>query len=231
MRVNYLILLTVLGLWGCASGATEPVAAPREEIKVFYYVGAEAVNLKSSPDYNSSDAGALSLNEQVEKLKLGPAGWFMVRTQDGRQGWINEKYLKVSPVSEFFVRRRGVRLLTEPQEQSTIVARLKTNDQVKLVEQNPQGWAQITVANSGKTGWLKIADLAVEPVVIRPVRRRPAKAAKGPVGEPAGEVAGTEKAGEPPALSLTPPSAEAAPPPAKQPSPKPKARPEMFEPF
>jgi uncharacterized protein YgiM (DUF1202 family) len=227
MKTKYFMLMVVLGLWGCASGSAERAPAPREEIKVFYYVGAEEVNLKSSPDYNSADAGPLTLNEQVEKIKLGPAGWFLVRTQGGRQGWINEKYLKVAPVSEFFVRRRGVRLRTEPQENGKILTRLKANDQVKMVEQTPQGWAKITVASTQETGWLKIEDLAVEPVVIRPVRRRPAKPAQEPTGEPAE----TKKGEAPPSLLLAPTPAEAAPPPAKKPSPAPKARPEMFEPF
>jgi uncharacterized protein YgiM (DUF1202 family) len=125
------------------------------------------------------------------------------------------------------VRRWGVHLRTEPQEPSKLVTRLKTNDQVKLVEQTPQGWAKITVANTQQTGWLKIGDLSVEPVVVRPVRRRPAQ----PPKEPAGKTTET-KAGEEPASNLlTPTPAEADPPPAKQPSRAPKANPEMFEPF
>jgi hypothetical protein len=228
MRAHCWVLFVVLGLSGCASGSGSPAAAPPPEIKVYYYVGAVAGNLKSSPDSHSADAGALTLNERVEKIKLGPAGWFLVQTQDGRQGWINEKYLHIAPVSKFFVRRWGVRLRTQPQEDSKIVARLKANDQVKLLEQNAQGWAQVTVAGTGATGWLKLADLAGEPVALRPVRRRlPAKPAK----EPAGEAVETEKVGAPPGFSLTPPPAEAAPPPAKKPTPKPKASPEMFEPF
>ena len=91
LRANYWILLLVLGLLGCASGSAERIPVPREEIKVYYYVGAVEGTLKSSPDYESADVGPLELNERVEKLELGPAGWFRVRTQDGHQGWINEK--------------------------------------------------------------------------------------------------------------------------------------------
>jgi uncharacterized protein YgiM (DUF1202 family) len=230
MNAKYWMLMVVLGLWGCASGSAEHVAVPIEPIKVYFYVGTQDAHLKSSPDYGSADAGTLILNEQVEKVKRGEAGWFLVSTQDGRQGWINEKYLRINPVSEFFVRRWGVRLRNEPQEHGTIISKLRTNDQVKLIERTPQGWAKITVAKTQQIGWLKMADLSVEPVVIRPVRRKPAAAAQEKAGK-AGEAADLEPIEAPPSLSLTPPPAEAAPPPVKKPSPAPKARPEMFEPF
>ncbi len=229
MTEKFLLSMMVLGLLGCASGQADRVAAPRGETKVYFYVGAEEMKLKSSPDYDSADAGTVKLNERVEKLERGQAGWFLVRTQDGRQGWISEKYLEVDPVSEFFVRRWGVLLRHEPKEQSRAISRLRTNDQVKLLEQTPRGWAKVAVARTQETGWLEMGDLSVERVVIRRVRQRPAAAAKGK----AEEAAPPEETGMPPSPPelLGPSPAQAAPPPVKKPSSAPKAQPEKYEPF
>lgn len=230
MRIGkFFILAVVLGLWGCAGGKVEVAPAPRPEIKSYYYVGAQGLDLKSAPDYESSNVGKVTLNERVEKVKLGPGGWFQVRAAGGRQGWINEKYLKIDEVSEFFVQRWGVRLRTAPEGTSKAIANLRPNDQVKLLEKTPQGWAKVSVARVQETGWVEMQDLSVDRVVVRPVRRRPARTAKEPAEEePTKEV----KEPQPSAPSLLAPSpAKAEEPPAKEAPSKPKVRPERFEPF
>jgi uncharacterized protein YgiM (DUF1202 family) len=170
--VKLFLLIMVWGLWGCATGTVAPTAMPpREDIKVYYYVAAQELNLKSAPSDDSPDIGKVRFNERVEKVERGPAGWFLVRSGDGRQGWISEQYLTVKPASE---------------------------------------------------------PVPVEQVVIRPVRRRPAR----PVKETTEKVTIKTEEPEPSGSSLlTPSPAEAAPPPAQQLPTKPKARPEMFEPF
>jgi uncharacterized protein YgiM (DUF1202 family) len=212
----------VLGLWGCATTETAPVAPPRAEPKVFYYVGAMDLALKNAPDAASSDVGRVTLNERVEQLQRS-ANWFQVRTADGRTGWANEKYLALRPVSDLYVRRWGLRLKASPADSAKGVARLRLNDRAKLLEQNSQGWAKVTVDRTQSTGWLELKNLSVDRVVVRRFRR----ARTGPA-KPGEEEAPPEEAG--PSL-LGPTPAEAAPPPAKKAPARPKTRPEMFEPF
>jgi uncharacterized protein YgiM (DUF1202 family) len=233
MKVGNLLLVMVLGLIGCAAGKVEVAEVKREEIKVYFYVGAEELNLKKAPDHGSADAEKVKLNERVERLEYGGAGWFLVRTEDGRQGWIIDRYLKVHPVSEFFVRRSGVPLKAEPEERSKTLSRLRTNEQVKLLQQTPEGWAEVTVARTQETGWLEMRNLSVERVVIRPVRRRPAVAR-----EEVEEVEVEEPTAPPETPAplprsplLTPPPAGAEPPPVKEVPSPPKVQPERFEPF
>jgi uncharacterized protein YgiM (DUF1202 family) len=223
------ILVMILGFLGCAAGKVEVAPAPRPEIKSYYYVSAQEMDLKNAPSYESSNVGKVNLNERVEKVELGPSGWFQVRTAGGRQGWINEKYLKIDPVSEFFVQRWGVRLKAAPGGTSKAIANLRPNDQVKLLEKTPQGWAKVSVARLQETGWVEMRDLSVDRVVIRPVRRKPVRAAKEPAEEEATEEV---KEPQPSAPSLLAPSpAKAEPPPAEEVPSQPKVKPERFEPF
>lgn len=218
-----LCLGLVLGAWGCATTETAKVAAPREEPKVFYYVGAMDLALKSAPDPNSSDVGRVTLNEKVEQLQRS-ANWFQVRTADGRTGWANEKYLTLRPVADLYVRRWGVNLKASPAGSAKSVTRTRINDRVKLLEKGSQGWARVTVDRTQSTGWLELKDLSVERVVVRRVRRAKAGPAK-----PGEEEAAAEEAAEPSLLGPAP--AQAAPPPAKKAPARPKTRPEMFDPF
>jgi SH3-like domain-containing protein len=224
-RVSWLImgLGLVMGLWGCASGGGAPVAtAPRVEQPVMYYVSAMQLTLKSSPDPASADAGQVSLNDRVERLER-KGSWFQVRTADGRQGWANDRDLSLRPVSDLYARRWGLRLKASASDAAKTLARLRTNDQVKVLETNNQGWARVTVARTQNTGWLALKDLSTEKVAVRRYRR--AKTAAGKAGEEAAPE------GAPAATGLGPSKAEAAPPPAKKAPSRPKTRPDMFEPF
>jgi uncharacterized protein YgiM (DUF1202 family) len=176
------------------------------------------LTLKSAPDPASSDAGQLSLNDRVERLQR-QGSWFQVRSTDGRQGWANDRDLSLRPVSDLYARRWGLRLKASPSDAAKTLARLRTNDQVKVLETNNQGWARVTVARDQSTGWLPLKDLSLEKVAVRHYRR--AKTSAGKAGEEA-----------PPApAGLGPSQAEAAPPPAKKAPARPKTRPDMFEPF
>jgi hypothetical protein len=176
MRIAKVFLVIIMwGLWGCATGNVGPtVMPPQEEIKVYYYVAAQGLNLKSAPNNDSSDTGRVGFNERVEKVKRGPAGWFLVRSVSGNQGWISEQYLTVNPASK---------------------------------------------------------PIPVERPMVRPIRRRPVRAATG-TNEKVEKGATATQENEPSGPNLlTPAPAEAAPPPTQQPSSGPKARPEMLEPF
>ncbi len=225
----------ILGIVGCAAGKPGPAQAPREEIKVHFYLGAEEIGLKQSPDYGSAETGKVKLNERVEKLKYGEAGWFLVRTEDGRQGWINERYLKVDPVSEFFVRRWGVNLKAEPEGKSKTLSRLRINDQVKLLQQTPQGWGRVTVARTQENGWVELRYLSMERVVVKPVRRKPARTAKKDAEEVEEDPGAPEESQPslltPPPAKAEPPPVKTEPPPVKQAPGPPHVKPERFEPF
>jgi SH3-like domain-containing protein len=230
-RSAWLLAALVLGVFGCA--ATEPVRveAPVVERATFFYVAKVELSLKSAPEDAASDAATVALNDRVQQLERR-GSWFLVRTDDGRQGWANDRDLGLRPVSELFVRRWGVRLRTAQGEKSKIVSRLRQNDRVQLVDKDPQGWAKVTVARTGETGWLEMRDLSTDQVVVRVRRAKPGEA--GPAAAEAAEMP-PEAAPAPetaaPAPATPPKAAEAAPPPAKTAPATRRAKPGMFEPF
>ncbi|HZE21381.1 MAG TPA: SH3 domain-containing protein [Desulfobaccales bacterium] len=224
-------LVLGLGLWGCATGGTTTVTeAPPVKQPVYYYVGGLNVNLKSTPDSHGKDTGRLTVNERVEMVKRS-ASWFLVQAPDGSQGWVSEQYLSLQPVTDFYVRRWG-RLRSAPESRSKSLARIRVNEQVKLLETNQSGWARVTVARTGKTGWIETDNLSTRKVAVRRYRRPSKGTAKTGSAEE-----GAATAGEAPASKVTPSgpgpkAAEAAETPPAKPAPaKPKARPEMFDAF
>jgi uncharacterized protein YgiM (DUF1202 family) len=223
-----LILMSfVLGLWGCATAEPVTVATAPVEQATYFYVGAMELPLKSAPEAGSSTAATVSLNERVQQMER-KGGWFQVRTEDGRQGWANDRDLSLTPHKELYVRRWGVSLKSEPQGSSKSLGRLRANDQATLQDRNSQGWAKITVARTGKTGWLEFKNLSLTKVRVRRVTR-PRK------GTSTAEEAVAPEESTPAAApsALGPKAAEAAPaPPKPAPSNAPrKAKPGMFEPF
>jgi hypothetical protein len=225
-----------LGVLGCATAEPVRVEAPVERA-TYFYVAEMELSLKSSPEETGSDTAKVALNDRVQQLERR-GSWFLVRTDDGRQGWANERNLALRPVSDLFVRRWGVRLRAAPGDKGKGVAQLRQNDKVQLLEKDPQGWAKVTVARTGNTGWLELRDLSTAQVVVRVRRAKPGepeKAAPAPGEAPAAAEPPAEAAPAPekPAAAplLAPKPAEAAPPPAKTaPAPR-KAKPGMFEPF
>ena len=232
LRRLFLLIILAGGVWGCATA--EPAArvepAPVERA-TFFYVSAMELPLKSAPDPGSSTTATASLNDRVQQLER-QGSWFQVRTADGRQGWANDRDLSLSPTTGLFVRRWGVSLRAEPQGGSKSLARLRANDQVTLQDKNPQGWAKITVARTGNTGWLELKDLSLSKVAVRRVTRPKSGAATSAPEEAAEPEVTAPPAPAAPSL-LGPKPATAAPPPAKPaPSPAPrKAKPGMFEPL
>ncbi|MEW6388339.1 MAG: SH3 domain-containing protein [Thermodesulfobacteriota bacterium] len=131
-----------------------------------------------------------------------------------------------APAPEYYARWHGVRVRATPYSRSKTVARLKTNDRVKQLNESPEGWLKVQVERTGDIGWVEKRQLSEKRVVIRKRVTRtkagePAKPEESEATEPAPE---DDKAA--PSL-LGPAPAQAAPPPA----PKPKAKPEIFEPF
>ena len=228
-----MLLSLVSGLWGCATAEPMKVETAPVERATFYYVGTMELPLKSAPEPGSTTAATVSLNDRVQQLERR-GSWFLVRSEDGRQGWANDRDLDLRPKTEMYVRRWGLSLRSEPHGSSKSLARLRTNDQVTLQDKNPQGWAKITVARTGNTGWLELKDLSLTKVAVRRVIRSKRGAGATPEAEEAVEPAASPPEAPPAAPGiLGPKAAEAAPPPAK-PAPKtapPKAKPGMFEPL
>ncbi|AEB09748.1 SH3 domain-containing protein [Desulfobacca acetoxidans] len=230
-----MLISLALGVWGCAT--TEPVkveTAPVER-ETFFYVGAIELPLKSSPEPDSSIVASVSLNDRVQQLERR-GSWFLVRSEDGRQGWANDRDLELRPISELYVRRWGVSLRAEPQKSSKSLVRLRTNDQVTLLEEKPKGWVKISVPRTGKTGWLELSDLSLTKVAVRRVIRSKSGGTASAATEEVVEEAGTIPEEAPPSgvpSLLEPKPAAAATPPAKPaPAAEPhKAKPGMFEPL
>jgi uncharacterized protein YgiM (DUF1202 family) len=226
----FLVMGMASGLWGCAASEPVKVAAPVEERPTFYYVGAMELSLKSAPDPASSDTGQLSLNDRVQQLKR-QGSWFLVRSDDGRQGWANDRDLKLRPVTDLYVRRWGVRLRGAPQEGGKSLGRLRANDQVTLVDKDSQGWARVTASRLNATGWVQLKDLSLTKVAVRRVRRVKAGEAASATEETVEPGAAPPGEAPAPGPSLGPKPAEAAPPPGETaPAPR-RAKPGMFEPL
>lgn len=226
----FILMSLVLGLWGCATAEPVKVETAPVERATFFYVGAMELPLKSTPEPGSSTTATVSLNERLQQLERR-GSWFLVRSEDGRQGWANDRDLDLRPKTELFVRRWGVSLRSEPQGSSKSLARLRTNDQVTLQDKNPQGWAKITVARTGNTGWLELKDLSLSKVAVRRVIRSKSGA---PAAEETVEPEVSTPQAPPAAPSVLGPKPATAAPPLVKPAPSPaprKAKPGMFEPL
>jgi SH3-like domain-containing protein len=227
-QLRFLMCCCFLGVafWGCAEAPAPPSQAPQQALETYYYIGAKELHLKSQPDPSAPDTTLVRFNDRVQSLNR-QGSWFRVRTAAGQEGWANERYLKLHPINDFYVRRWGVRLRKAPEGRAKTLERLRLNDQVRLLEQNGQGWARVTNSRSQKTGWLEMNDLSPEKTVVRRRVRKPGQAG---TATPESGAPPEEQPGQPQAPGvLTPAPAQAAPPP-QAPAPR-KQRPELFEPF
>jgi uncharacterized protein YgiM (DUF1202 family) len=227
--MNWLYLLIVItACGGCGGGgAMSAPATPPPVLPTYYYVGSTELNLKDQPDAAGKDTALVRLNEPVQMIQRRGA-WFLVKAADGRQGWANEKSLTVSPLTDLYVRRWGVRLRTAPTDQAKTVARLRTNDAVKFQEQNNQGWARVTVPRTGSSGWLEMSNLSTERVVVR---RRVRRASQPAASEPGSESPAAPAQESPSLLAPAPAQAAPSPPKPEAPAPRRKTSPGLFEPF
>lgn len=136
------------------------------------------------------------------------------------------KLTEPPPAEHFYIRRWSLRLKALPDYSSKTVARLKLNDQVTKVADSPKGWIKISVDSTQQQGWVPKHDLSTKKVT-RTYKRKSAAPSK----EDQAEEEGAEAEEAPAAPGLGPKEAEAALPPAKKVPTRPKAKPEMFDPF
>lgn len=146
-------------------------------------------------------------------------------------GWTQQ-----SQATIMYVRRSGLRLREAPERGGRTLARLRLNDQVRLLERNPYGWARVEVERTQSMGWLEMRYLSPTRVAYRP-KRKPAAPKEAEEASEESEAAQVEAPAAAPEEKkgvgsiLGPAPAEAAPPPAKKDIPVPTAKPERFEPF
>jgi uncharacterized protein YgiM (DUF1202 family) len=123
-------------------------------------VGVIELDLKVNPDEDSDDKAIVRLNEKVEKTDSGKGGWFLVTTADGRSGWASSRYFELKPVTDLYVSKGGLSLRSAPDAKSKAVCKLRKNDQVKLLDPQPQNWVEVTVERAKSKGWLEVKNLS-----------------------------------------------------------------------
>jgi len=80
-------------------------AAPAQD-KIRYVTDELAIVLRDTPDGNAASRGVLTSGARVQVLESRPAsGYARVRTADGREAWILERYLTDEPVARTRVER------------------------------------------------------------------------------------------------------------------------------
>jgi SH3 domain protein len=91
------IALFLLVLWSAAGFAQEQVRYVTDEL---------AIALRDGPNGASASRGVLTSGARVVLLESRPGtGYARVRTGDGREAWIQEKYLKAEPIARARVDR------------------------------------------------------------------------------------------------------------------------------
>jgi SH3 domain protein len=91
------IALFLLVLWSAAGFAQEQVRYVTDEL---------AIALRDGPNGASASRGVLTSGARVVLLESRPGtGYARVRTGDGREAWIQEKYLKAEPIARTRVDR------------------------------------------------------------------------------------------------------------------------------
>lgn len=175
-----LLMALALAVSNCAEVevAKPPPPAPRQIMLTYYYVGAIKLDLKAKPEENSTDKAIVRLNEKVEKTESSDKGWFLVNTPDGRSGWASSRYFELRPVTDFYVSRWGLSLRSAPDAKSKAVCKLRKNDQVKILDPQPQNWVEVMVKRTNRKGWVEVKNLSRTLVVTRHRKRAKDKSTK-----------------------------------------------------
>lgn len=98
LRIARLSLLSML-LFAANTGALA-----QEQVR--YVTDELAIALRDGPSGDSANRGVLTSGARVVLLESRPGtGYARVRTGDGREAWIQEKYLKADPIARTRVER------------------------------------------------------------------------------------------------------------------------------
>ena len=109
---SFLLLTLLLVLAGAC--ATPPPHSPEGD----YYLTADMTYLRDAATFDSNVVGQLYKGDQVEKLDVGPAGWWRVRSgRTGQIGWVSADLFSPTPVPvPLFVVTQTVNLRECPKE-------------------------------------------------------------------------------------------------------------------
>ncbi len=127
-----------------------------------YYLTADTTYLREAAASDSKEVGRLYQGDQVEKLDVGPAGWWLVRSgRTGQNGWVPAALFSRTPVPvpRFWV-TQTVDLRECPQDLCPSLELLSRGAQVQKLEQNDRGWWRVLVIESRHLGWLPAKTLA-----------------------------------------------------------------------
>ncbi|MCX5893905.1 MAG: SH3 domain-containing protein, partial [Deltaproteobacteria bacterium] len=137
-------------------------ATPPHSPEGDHYLTTDMTYLRDASTFDSNVVGQLYKGDQVEKLAVGPAGWWRVRSgRTGQVGWVAADLFSPTPVPvPRFVVTQTVNLRECPKDLCPSLQLLSRGDQVQKIEPNDQGWWRVLVIESRNLGWLPGKTLA-----------------------------------------------------------------------
>lgn len=137
-------------------------------------VTADALNMRSGPGISYSKRGVLHKGVKVTILEKSK-GWVKVKTSSGETAWVSGQYLSTSGSSSnnssssdstgyiaYVSVSSSLNMRSEASTSGSILASLKNNDRVQVIEKNGNGWSKVKTDN-GKTGWVSSKYLVSSP--------------------------------------------------------------------
>ncbi|MCL1835734.1 MAG: SH3 domain-containing protein [Oscillospiraceae bacterium] len=118
----------------------------------------DGVNFRSGPSTDASVVSTLSRGTAVEVVEHDPAGWSKVRA-GGTTGYIRSDFLSLTGVTAAgsqpttLKTNDGVNFRKGPSTDSGVIKVLSANTEVKVLEQNSNGWSK--VQHDGDTGYIR----------------------------------------------------------------------------
>lgn len=124
---------------------------------------ADALNMRSGPGISYSKQGSLQKNSKVTVLEKSK-GWVKIKTTSGKIAWVSGQYLSTSNdnTSEsnenisyiaYVSVKSSLNLRSADSTSSSVIASLKNNDKVQVIENKDNGWTKVKIDN-GKIGWV-----------------------------------------------------------------------------
>lgn len=128
------------------------------------------LRLRSQPNTKSEILKVLRFNEQIEVLNEAENGWDKVKTKDGQEGFCFAQYLSVknkytnSNIGDVNS-DNGLRLRSQPSTNSKVLAVLKFNEQVDVIDENYNNWYKVKTRD-GQEGFCFAEFLTVKPIDV-----------------------------------------------------------------
>lgn len=151
-----------------------------------YYVAADALPLRDSPNEDVVSRKLLGYGEAVQKIDEKDDWWRVLVEKDKSIGWIPAKMASATPLGSlgdsakevagapetpgsskpvyFFVAAAKLTLYLIPSIPSQVVKVLELNDKVAKISQADSGWVKIRYIDTGAEGWTLARYLKDTPV-------------------------------------------------------------------